>query len=309
MKNMNERYSVTLIINKSQLEQIKKHYSSFQEENKGDYIEFFAKKEGTIIIVYSSKKKEEYKLMFIGSDPLKEALLWDKNAKINDKKIKNKKEKARWLYLDDQIGSDEVGTGDVFGPITVAASLIRKEDIPFLKELGVDDSKKLSDKEILRIGAILIKRIPYSQLSLDNEKYNKLIDKGINLNEMKAKMHNQALLNLKKKYQNVTSFFVDQFAEKEIYYRYLNDTKEVVKNITFKTKGESYFPCVAVSSIIARYSFLKKMEKINETYKIEVPFGASNRVSKFAKDFAKKYGKDELLKIAKKNFANLKDII
>ena len=51
------------------------------------------------------------------------------------------------------------------------------------------------------------------------------------------------------------------------------------------------------------------MEKINETYKIEVPFGASNRVSKFAKDFAKKYAKDELLKIAKKNFANLKDII
>lgn len=40
------------------------------------------------------------------------------------------------------IGSDEVGTGDFFGPIVVTATFVSKENIDFLTELGVRDSKK-----------------------------------------------------------------------------------------------------------------------------------------------------------------------
>ncbi len=39
------------------------------------------------------------------------------------------------------IGSDEVGTGDYFGPITVACVYADKVKLPLLKELGVKDSK------------------------------------------------------------------------------------------------------------------------------------------------------------------------
>ena len=45
------------------------------------------------------------------------------------------------------IGSDEVGTGDFFGPITVVAAYVKKEQIPLLKELGVKDSKNLTDEK------------------------------------------------------------------------------------------------------------------------------------------------------------------
>ncbi len=305
---MNERCSVKLIIDEEKKLEVSKYYSSYKKTNNGDYIEFYAKKGDLIIAIYSSKKEREYKLMFIGKDPLKEAKIWDKDASINPKKVKAVKEKAHWLALMSQIGSDEVGTGDLFGPVCVAASYVKSSDIPFLKEIGVDDSKKLTDKEILHLGEILIKKIPYSQLSLDNIKYNELIDRGYNLNKIKAKMHNRVLLNLKKKYPSVKAFFIDQFVEKESYFSYLDNDEEKVENITFKTKGESYFPCVAVASIIARYSFLKKMEALGKNYNTTLPFGASKNVTKFASDFAKKYGRDELAKITKKNFANLKSI-
>ena len=48
----------------------------------------------------------------------------------------------------DDSGSDEVGTGDYFGPIVVTASYVTKEDIPYLEELGVKDSKKMRKKDI-----------------------------------------------------------------------------------------------------------------------------------------------------------------
>ena len=127
---------------------------------------------------------------------------------------------------------------------------------------------------------------------------------------MKAKMHNRALLNMHKEYIDVLNIFVDQFVAEKTYYKYLNDAnEEQVKDITFKTKGESYFPCVALASVIARYSYLKEMEKLSETYQMEFPFGASKRVTKFAKEFLEKYGVEEFNKIAKKNFANYNEVL
>ena len=49
------------------------------------------------------------------------------------------------------IGSDEVGTGDYFGPIVVTASYVDQADMSFIEDLGVRDSKKLTDEKILEI--------------------------------------------------------------------------------------------------------------------------------------------------------------
>ena len=74
--------------------------------------------------------------------------------------------------------SDEVGTGDYFGPICVCASYVTDKDIEWLTKLGVNDSKTLSDEKIIQIAPELIKRIPYSQMSVDPLKYNSLIESG-----------------------------------------------------------------------------------------------------------------------------------
>lgn len=294
---------ISIKVNEKQKKEIVNYYKNYQLNNDNEYIVFFAKKDNISISLFQNKKGS-LKLVLKGKDALKEAKKWDENA--SDKEVKNKHQS--WLNISDQIGSDEVGTGDFFGPVCVCASFVKESDIPFLKKLGVDDSKKLSDEQIIKIGKELIKKIPYSQLSLDNEKYNQLYEQGLNLNEIKAKMHNQVLLNLKNKYK-INNIFVDQFASVENYYKYLKNVDNIVKNINFKTKGETYFPSVAVSSIIARYSFLQKMEKLSQKYKMSIPFGAGTKIKAFSKKFIKAYGLDEFNKIVKKNFVTYNEII
>ena len=46
-----------------------------------------------------------------------------------------------------EIGIDEVGRGSIFGPVFAAVIVIEKENKYRLKNLGVDDSKKLSNKK------------------------------------------------------------------------------------------------------------------------------------------------------------------
>ena len=128
------------------------------------------------------------------------------------------------------------------------------------------------------------------------------------MNEMKAKMHNRVLLNLQKKHPQVKNKLIDQFLKEESYYKYLKDEKQIVKGIVFKTKGESYFPSVAVGSIIARYSFIQHMDVLNKKYGVKIPYGASKNVTEFAKNFAEKFGYSELDKIIKKNFVNYSDL-
>lgn len=299
---------ITIETNSEIKDQIIKYYGSIQKENKGEYILFFGKDKNLTITVYKSKNQNIFKSVFIGEWALAEAQRWDKNAEPSEPKVKKAPAKASWEVLDDQIGSDEVGTGDFFGPICVCAAYVKKSDIKRLKQLGVDDSKRLTDKQIVELGKVLIKEFEYSQLSLNNEKYNELIDKKMNMNEMKAKMHNRVLLNLKKKHKDVLNILIDEFAKEDTYYSYLFGEEEVVDDITFKQKGETYFPSVAVGSIIARYSFIQHMDLLSKKYDMKIPYGASAKVTEFAKEFVKKFGLTELNKVVKKNFVNYKEL-
>ena len=110
------------------------------------------------------------------------------------------------------------------------------------------------------------------------------------------------------KHPKTRDVLIDQFVTEDKYYKYVNGEKEIVFGVIFKTKGETYFPSVAVGSIIARYSFIQHMDLISKKYGMKIPYGASNKVTEFAKKFVKKYGFDELDKIVKKNFANYKEL-
>lgn len=278
-------------------------YKDYQLDNDGEYIIFFAKKDDLVITVYESSSS--FSVLFSGPNPLEDAKRFNKDAEI---KTPKEKVETNWINLLDQIGSDEVGTGDFLLPMIVVASFIKKDDIDFLRSLGVDDSKKMKDDKILEIAPMLINRFIVSKLTLHNEKYNSVVSKTNNLNALKAKMHNQALLNVKNKV-NCNDVYIDEFCKEETYYRYLKEEKEVLKDITFKTKGESYYPSIALSSVIARYCFLKEKERLEEKYNMEFPLGASKKVNDFSLEFIKKFGREEFDKIAKKDFANYDKIM
>lgn len=207
------------------------------------------------------------------------------------------------------IGSDEVGTGDFFGPITVAAAFVASDQVELLKKLGVKDSKDLNDQQIAKIAEEIIPIVPHSLLILRNEKYNELETSGMNQGKLKALLHNQAIgkvVNRLTPEQSFDGILIDQFCQPDVFFRYLTGKAIPWKSqqIYFSTKAEGIHIAVAAASIIARFAFVKEFEKLSAKVGFELPKGAGARVDKVAADFIKKYGEAALSKVAKLHFAN-----
>lgn len=276
------------------------YYKDKKRDKTPPYAIFQAQEEDTIITLYNSGK-----CMFQGTSAFVDANMW-KALKENDEEDTNKID-----YLNTtSVGSDEVGTGDYFGPIVVTASLVKKEDIEFLKKLGCTDSKKITDDKIKKIAPEIIKKIKYKSIILSNEEYNQKYSKENNMNKIKAIMHNKALsLILEETKEKLDYIIIDEFAKENRYYSYLKDIPNPIKNITFITKAETKNMAVACSSIISRYIFLKEFDKLSDTYHIPLPKGSGQNVDKIGEELTEKYGKDILNKIAKKNFSNTSRIL
>lgn len=290
---MDKSNTITLQLDKDKVSKMKSFYVENIVPTRSEFVNFAMKNNNLSITVYNSNKA-----VFQGKDAEYESTIW---AGENLSQI--------WKYDKDQIGSDEVGTGDYFGPICVCAAYIQKKDIKWLTDLGVNDSKKITDNKIIEMAPKLIKRIPYSQISLSNEKYNNLVEIGYNQAKIKAMLHNQVLYNLQKKIKNDKVLtVVDQFLTERKYFSYLEGNDNVVRNIHFETKAESKYPSVAAASIIARYSFLVKMNALSESLGATIPKGAGHEVDNFASDIANKHGFEKLNGYVKLHFVNTKKL-
>ena len=276
------------------------------------YAIFQADTGDTIVTLYESGKA-----MFQGVSADIESSLWTSIEKdkdnlsyfmdVDEKKIKNNDEITLPIEIS-SVGSDEVGTGDYYGPIVVTASFVSKENIPFLVELGVKDSKKLSDEQILKIVPKIIKKIPYKTIMLSNKEYNEKYGKNMNMNKIKAILHNKALSEMIK--ENTYDYIVvDQFEPEKSYYNHLSESANVVKGITFITKAEDKCLSVAVSSLISRYIFIKEIDKLGDKYGIFLPKGANYYVEDVGIKLVEKYGVDILKNVAKLNFSNTDRIL
>lgn len=287
-------------------------YQDMKREKTPPYAIFQADTGDTIVTLYQSGKA-----MFQGVSADIESSMWESIKKdksdidyfIDTPKKEIKKEEEISIPINiSSVGSDEVGTGDYYGPIVVTASYVNKDNIPFLEELGVKDSKKLSDEQILKIVPKIIKKIPYKTIMLSNKEYNDNYGKDMNMNKIKAVLHNKVLteMTINNTYDYIV---VDQFEPEKSYYNHLSEVTSPLKGITFITKAEDKCLSVAVSSLISRYIFIKEMDKLGDKYDIFLPKGANYYVEDVGIKLVQKYGEKVLYNIAKLNFSNTDRIL
>lgn len=285
--------TITLKLKSIQEEQLFKTFSEFQT-TPPQYAKWQLKPENCVITCYTSGKT-----VFQGKDAnVYAAAFMEVQDEIPNTATTNQYPQA---------GSDEVGTGDYFGPVCVCASYVTKDDVDFLVKLGVRDSKQMSDADMLKIGPLLMERIPHSLLIVPPQKYNQVHESN-NLNAIKAKLHNQAYINLAKKIELPSFKIIDQFTPETSYYRYLKNEPQIIRGIHFETKAEDKYLSVAVGSIISRYGFLKTWEEMEQKYNMTLPKGSGDKVDVGAQEFVERYGFDRLGEVAKLHFKNTEKI-
>lgn len=289
------------------MEEIRDFYEAPSYPNKKNPYLVFQVKTLDNVQVTCYKSKEIYTLMFSGdrNKIIDEALIFIDNPVVIDEKTINKD------YLDNsyQIGTDEVGVGDFFGPLVVAATYVTHENLNLIEKLGIKDSKKLTDTKILEIGPIVEKYFLHEVCLCSPKKLVDLKNNGWNMHKIMANLHNTAQNNLlsKIKVNPSTKIYIDEFSNENLYFKYLVTNKPNLP-IHFETKGESLYPSVACSSVLARYHFLKIWEKMNEYFKTEIPKGAGEEVDKTVQKLLRKYSLKDLKPYMKTFFRNYKDI-
>ena len=297
--------NIVIKVNEETKQKMIEYYKDKVRDKKIPYAIFQAQEEDTVITLYESGKA-----MFQGTSADVDAAMWGTVLDNTKEKKEEQKKKDEKYHNCSSVGSDEVGTGDYFGPIVVTAAYVKKEDVERLEKLGVGDSKKITDEKIKKITPELIKIVKYRSMILTNQEYNEKYTKDINMNKIKAILHNKVLYQLMTEEKpEVDYIVVDEFARENRYYEYLNGIPNIQRGITFMTKAEDKNLAVASASIISRYIFLKEFDKLSDSIHIPLPKGAGRDVDEIGEEIVEKYGEEKLKEIAKVNFKNTDRIL
>ncbi|MGQ9618173.1 MAG: ribonuclease HIII [Candidatus Aminicenantia bacterium] len=204
-----------------------------------------------------------------------------------------------------RIGTDESGKGDYFGPLVIAGVYIDEADEGYLRDLGVKDSKKLSDNRVRELAKAIKKEFVYSVVTIYPAKYNELWRKFKNLNKILAWGHARVIENILHKV-SCSKAITDKFGNEKFVKEALMKKGRKI-NLEQKERGEEDL-AVACASILARTGFLEGLEKISKTHKIDLPKGAGEEVVKFTKKIITEHPSIPLSEIAKEHFIITKKI-
>ncbi len=267
------------------------------ELSKPPYTIFSAKKKGVSCTLYESgsltvqgKEMKEFMEFYLEPEILQTFQYSHPEAHLN---------------VEAHIGMDEAGKGDFFGPLCVAAIYAGGDGIKEMLQMGVKDSKRISDEGILKLAKNLRAKFPYTVIRLFPLKYNELYAKFKNLNRLLGWAHAAALGDLALK-TGCKKALLDQFAEKHVMENALKQ-KKIDVELEQKVRGEEDL-VVAAASILARAAFLDGMQTLSEEYGMELPKGASAQVKDAAKKLIVKFGREVLEKTAKMHFKTTSEI-
>ncbi|GHO61340.1 hypothetical protein KSC_002320 [Ktedonobacter sp. SOSP1-52] len=215
---------------------------------------------------------------------------------------------------DVQLGIDESGKGDWFGPLVVAAVLVTKENQMLLYNLGVRDSKKLSLPRILELDEKIRQLIPEKQYFvnvLSPELYNTQYENFRNVNVLLADLYAQTAKQVWQA-SPASVIMCNQFSQKTDRLENAFAQQGLPKPAQFQEAGETSI-AVAAASILANAAFMRALQDYGFAVGIEegLPRGASDivKLRSVASHILQKYGLSTLRMHAKMHFAPIQDIV
>jgi len=194
------------------------------------------------------------------------------------------------------VGADEPGKGDYFGPLVVAAVRLEPEQAARLVELGVADSKKLTDERALRL-AVGLRDLPHAVELLHPAEYNEVYPRYMGLNPMLADLHAKAIAQVA---QDADRVLVDQFADEKV-------MRAATSHLTLKLEQAHRAErnvAVAAASVVARAEFLLALRELSARWDVDLRKGAGAPTDEAALEFVRQHGRDALGEVAKLHFKN-----
>ncbi len=179
-------------------------------------------------------------------------------------------------------GSDEVGTGEYFGPIIVVALRFNDKDAyDFAKSIGVRDSKELTNKDILRISEELRDKVEYRAKIFTPTDYHNISSK-FNLNHIKFKLHIEAHNSLDSGLVRV----IDKFTTEKSMLKYSKDLgiNFNLDDYILEEKAENKFLEVAAAAIIAKRIWINWMDEFLKNEGFNFDFNETFSVIEFHKE-------------------------
>lgn len=210
------------------------------------------------------------------------------------------------------IGTDESGKGDFFGPLVCAGVYVDETSAGVLQELGVRDSKRLSDRRCRelaeRIAAICRQRCNVVEISPAryNDLYEQFRREGKNLNTLLAWAHARVLENLLGRVACGRAI-TDQFADPRFVQSKLQERGKQIDLIQMPRAEEHI--AVAAASVLARARFLERLEALSAQFGVALPKGASHAVVQAGRVLVKQRGAAALRQAAKLHFKTTADVL
>ena len=181
-------------------------------------------------------------------------------------------------------GIDEAGRGPVIGPLVISGILIEEKDLPKLRNIKVKDSKLLTPKQreflFKEIKKIIIKEktiiIPPQEID------DVLNSEELNLNKLEA-IKTAIIIN----YLKPDKVTIDcPSTNINAYVDYLKTFLKYEPKIKAEHKADYKYCEVSASSILAKVTRDKEIEKLKKKYNVE--FGSGYPSDPLTQEFLKK---------------------
>jgi len=192
------------------------------------------------------------------------------------------------------IGSDETLKGDTFGGLVVSSAYFTKKEADQLKEIGVRDSKLLTDEKIALLANELLALFPerFAVQIITPHAYNKKIE-TMSSTDFLNELHTLVGEELQARYGESIPHVVDEYPG-------------CTAGTYHMPKAEQEFVVVAAASIVARYYGLRQLGQLSAQIGFILPKGSTHVREALQKVVELK---KEMPSFAKLHFSNVQKVL